>query len=297
MQNQPLVSVIIPCFNREDYIRETVDSVLNQTYSNIELVVVDDGSADSSFSILESYGDRIKLLHHSGHQNKGQAAAINVGLRVVAGEFVAILDSDDLFMKEKIEKQVDYLVGHPSIGIVYSNGMNISGDGRDLYPLYRPGARPVIGPEPVLEHSAFNLPSNSLVRKSVFDEAGFLVESFRTAQDHDMAVRLAEVAPVGYLDEILWSYRRHGASVSNHRTLERWRNGFIILDNASARFPYSLGVRKRRRATLHFRVGQCLLKERKLPSALAHFILAGVWDPMRGLRVVFGVEEVSAPNS
>ncbi len=274
MNSTPLVTVIIPCYNRADYIRQTVDSVLGQDYPSKELIVVDDGSTDDSFSILES-----------------------VGLRHAHGDFVAILDSDDLFLPGKLTKQVRYLQEHPDIGVVYANGMNISASGEDMYPVHPANVPPVIGPEPVLECCAYNLPSNALVRKEVFDEAGFLEESFRTAQDHDMAIRLAEVAPVGYLDEVLWCYRRHEASVSHGRTVERWRNGFVILKKAAERYPYPYGVKRRRRAVLHFRMGQCLLQQRSFGRAALHLVAAGVLDPLRGLKVISGAERVDAPNS
>lgn len=297
MPFKPLVSVIIPCFNREDYITETIQSVLDQSYPHIELIVVDDGCTDGSRGILEKFGDKINLLEHPGRVNKGQSAAINVGLRAAAGEYIAILDSDDLFYPAKIEKQVAYLATHSNVGAVYSNGMNIKADDSPMYTLYTDGEQPIIGPEPVLECCAYNLPSNTLVRKSVFDKAGFLDESLRCAQDHDMAIRLAEVAPVGYINEVLWAYRRHDASVSHTRTMERWENGFKILDAAAKRYPYPLKTRLRRRAVLHFRLGQCLLQRKSFIRGAYHFFVSGCCDPLRSLGVLFGKENVSNPQS
>lgn len=297
MAESPLVSVIIPCYNRQDYIAETIDSVLSQTWPNIELIVVDDGCTDDSRRILESYGDKIRLMEHPGRVNKGQSAAINVGLRVAKGEYVAILDSDDLFFPEKIEKQVLYLHSREELGIVYSNGINIDAQGKSLYSIYPPGNRRVVGPVEVLESCAFNLPSNALVRREFYSEAGFFDETLRSAQDHDMAIRLTEHGGAGYMDEVLWAYRRHGESVSRTRTLERWHNGFIILENACKRYPYPLKTRLRRRAVLHFRIGQCLMLEKNYLKALFHFSNAGLHDPVRLLAVVTGKEIISSPSS
>ena len=297
MLDNSLVSVIIPCFNHEDYISETINSVLDQSYSNIELIVVDDGCTDGSRAILENYGSTISLLEHSGRVNKGQSAAINISLKSASGEFIAILDSDDLFCPTKIEKQVAYLTNHPDVGAVYSNGMNIKADGTPMYTLYPEGKQPIIGPDPVLENCAYNLPSNTLVRKSVFDKAGFLDESLRSAQDHDMAIRVAEVAPVGYINEVLWAYRRHDASISHTRTLERWINGFKILDAAVKRYPYPLKTRLRRRAVLHFRLGQCLLQQKSYIKGSYHLFAAGICDPLRSFGVLLGKENVSTPQS
>ena len=296
MAEFPLVSVIIPCYNRQDYIAETIDSVLNQTWSNIELIVVDDGCTDRSRQILESYGEKIRLMEHPGRINKGQSAAINVGLRCANGDYVAILDSDDVFLPEKIEKQVCFLSQHRQYGLVYSNGHAIDEKGRMLYLLLDEGHLPPTGPETVLLNSCFNLPSNALVRKEVFDQAGWFEETYRSAQDHDMAIRVAEIARVGFINECLWLYRRHGKSISRMRTLERWQNGLKILKAACRRYPYPLGVRLKRKAVLHFRLGQCHWQQRDFVTSLFYFGVAGFCDPARALKVLSGREPVTGPQ-
>ena len=292
----PKVSIIIPCYNRGKYIAETVESVINQTYPNIELIVVDDGCTDNSREVLERYADRIHILEHPGRVNKGQSAALNLGLKSCAGEFVAILDSDDLFSPEKIEKQVAFLTLNERFGLVYSNGMNIDAQGKETYPILPQGHCPPSGPGPVLLDCFINLPSNALVRKSVFDTAGGFDESLRAAQDHDMVVRLLEVAPAGYIDECLWYYRRHGDSISRKGVVARWRNGFRILEAASRRYPYPFRIRMGRRAVLSFRLGQCYWKERSYWRALPLFIAAGICDPLRSLNVLLGRERISSPH-
>ena len=133
MNPKPKVSVIIPCYNRERYIAKTVESVLNQTYPHIELVVVDDGCTDNSRMILEQYKNSVRILEHPGRINKGQSAAINLGIRSSSSEYVAILDSDDLFAPEKIEKQVNFLEANLGIGLVYANGHAVDENGNILY--------------------------------------------------------------------------------------------------------------------------------------------------------------------
>jgi len=297
MKNIPLVTVVIPCYNRAEYIQITLNSVFEQTYPNIEIIVIDDGSLDESFEILTSQKHKIRLYQHPGGENRGQSSSINLGLSKACGDYISILDSDDVFASQKIEKQVDYLETNSSIGLVYSNGMNIDSAGKEMYPLYLDGPRDGIGPEEVLESSSFNLPSNAMVRKSVFTKAGFLDESLRSAQDHDMAIRIAEIAPIGYLNEILWFYRRHDASISHLRTLERWKNGFKILNKASKRYPYSRHSRMRRRGVLHFRLAQCYLQKKSYLLAGYHFVMAGLCDPSRGVAIIFGSENVSTPQS
>ncbi|MDD2735995.1 MAG: glycosyltransferase family A protein [Desulfuromonadaceae bacterium] len=129
---RPLVSVIVPCFNRESFIAETILSVLEQSWPNIELIVVDDGCTDGSRAVLESFGERLTILEHPGRANKGQSAAINLGLLHSTGEYLAILDSDDLFVPDKIKKQVRFLEDNQEVGLVYSNCMYIDENSKEV---------------------------------------------------------------------------------------------------------------------------------------------------------------------
>ena len=116
----PLVSVVIPCYNHEDYIEQSVLSVLAQTYQNIQLIVVNDGSTDTSGKVL----DHLALKHSFDviHQdNAGVSAAMNAGLNITRGSYIATLDSDDLFLSDKIAKQVSFLNQNPHIAICGGN--------------------------------------------------------------------------------------------------------------------------------------------------------------------------------
>ncbi len=295
-ERNPKVSVVIPCYNREDFVARTLDSALAQTYPNIDVIVVDDGSTDSTRDILESYGSRITVLEHPGRVNKGQSAAINVGLRKADGEYVAILDSDDLWAPEKIEKQVRFLEAHPEVGLVYGNGYAIDESERKLYRMYDSSHREESNPERVLIDCYFLLPNNALLRRSIFEITGGFDEHLRAAQDHDMAIRVAEVAKLAFIDEEVFYYRRHKDSISHKRASVRWVNGFTILDKAVKRYPYSAAARRKRRAVLHFRLGQCMLEERKFLPAAVRFLSAACLDPVRSLQVLFGRERISSQH-
>ena len=287
------VAVIIPAYNRERYIRATINSVLNQTYPNIDIIVVDDGSTDNTLRILNEFEKKIRLLQHPGGINKGQSAAINLGMRESESEYVAILDSDDLFHPKKIQLQVEYLERNPDVGLVYSNGVAIDESGNYLYTMFEQGHRELNKPEMVLLDCYFNVPSNSLVRRTAFEQAGEFDEMLRSAQDHDMAIRLAEVTSLAYLDEVLWFYRRHSATQSEQNADRRWKLGFVILDKAAKRYPYSSKIKRKRRAVLHFRLGQCFLEQKNMVRALLHFSLAGILDPMRSVYVLTGKEHIT----
>ena len=288
----PKVCVIIPAYNRAKFIRETIDSVLNQTYKNIELIVVDDGSTDDTMKILQEYGDELIVLQHPEGINKGPSATINLGMRTSNSKYVAILDSDDLIAPQKIELQVEYLEQHQKVGLVYTNGEAFENIGDCLYRMFDSKHCENNNPERFLLNCYFSVPSNSLVRRTAFIKAGKFDETLRSAYDHDMGLRLAEITRLAYIDKILWYYRKHSVSLSGRHAMRRWKMGFTILNKAANRYPYSQEIKRKRRAVLHFRLGQCFLEEKKIVRSLLHFFLAGIYDPARGCKVLVGKESI-----
>lgn len=292
-----LVSVVIPSYNRGKYLRQTIESVLNQTHRNVELFVVDDGSTDDSLAITRSYGEKLTLLQHPNGENRGQSASINLGIAAARGEFIAVLDSDDYWMLDKLEKQVLFLNEDADVGVVYGNALMVDENGNKLYQRYADDHVESGGPEALLLDCYLSIPGNSLVRHQIYDEVGEFDESLRAAQDHDMAIRLAEATRFGYIGDLMFSYRRHAESISAGSTLKRWRNGFKILAKAQKRYPYPTHVIRKRRAVLHFRMAQCLLGEHRALRALPHVAGSFVNDPLRSIAVILGRERISSPNS
>lgn len=293
----PTVSVVIPVYNRGKFVGETINSVLRQTYTDFEVLAVDDGSTDDSLAVLKSFGDRITVLQHPNGENRGQSAAINLGLKHVRGRYVAVLDSDDLWMPEKLSILIEYLEAHPDVGLVYSNGHWIDEDGNSKGVMYGSTHVEASDPAAVLMNCYFALPSNSIARREAFDKAGGFDETLRTAQDHDMAVRVAEVARLAYVDRVLWAYRRHSASVSKRSGEKRWRIGFYILEKARRRYPYPAHVIRKRKAVLHFRLGQLAKERGAWLKFFWHMSLAGLLDPPRAVGVLTRQEAVSSPHS
>lgn len=290
------VSVLIPLYNRASFIEETVRSVMNQDYPDTELIVVDDGSTDGSDSLVESYArqGRLTLLRHPGRENRGQSAALNLALDHASGEYVAILDSDDLFLPGKLSAQVAYLQSHPEVGLVYGNGEGVDAQGRHLYEINYDNQQELSDPNRVLLDCYFLLPQNSLVRRSVYDQVGGFDETLRSGQDHDMLIRIAEVTRLAHIPVDLFRYRRHGDSISAKGTETRWRCGLKILAKAEARYPYRWSTRLKRRAVVNFRLGQVLLKNRRQRlEAIARMLYAGLLDPVRAVRVITGREKIT----
>lgn len=293
VKNHPeRVSVIIPAFNRIQYISETIGSVTSQTYSDVEIIVVDDGSSDGTYEKLCEFKEEgaINLYTHEDRCNRGQSASLNLGLEKARGEYIAILDSDDLFHSEKLQKQVAFLRANPDIGLVYGMGQGIDEEGKYLYDILAPDHVEPNDPNRVLLDCYFLLPQNSLVRRSVFEQAGYFEESFRAAQDHDMLIRIAEITRMAFMPELLFYYRRHGNSISANSQEVRWQNGFEILRRATVRYPYRRSTIRKRRAVLHYRLWETYRKQGRAFSAMRHLLLAGMLDPLRSARILMRLE-------
>ena len=126
----PTVSVIIPTYNRRTYVQEAIDSVLAQTYPDYEIIVIDDGSTDGTDQVLHArYGDRIRYVWQ---ENQGESAARNRGIALARGEYIALLDSDDLWLPDKLAKQIPFLDSHPGAVLALPQVWQINANGERL---------------------------------------------------------------------------------------------------------------------------------------------------------------------
>lgn len=293
MDKFPLISVIIPSYDRASYIVEALESVFNQNYPSIEIIVVDDGSSDGTYEILEKQRDKgkITLLTHPKRANRGQSASLNLGLRRAKGNFISILDSDDMFASGKLEDQSEFLEQHPEIGMVYGQGHAVDACGKFMFELPSNGHSETGDPNLLLLDCYMALPGGALIRKSVMDQVGFFEESFRAGQDHDMALRIMEATKVAYLPKLAFYYRKHGDSISAKGLERRWKTGMEILRRASQRYPYNRATVRKRKAVLHYRLGQTYWRESGKLTAVRHLLIAGILDPLRAIGVLLGREK------
>ena len=211
--SRPLVSIIIPSYNTAPYVREAVDSALAQTYKNCEVIVVDDGSTDATKEILAPYIAKQKIVYIY-QKNKGLAGARNTGIRAAKGDYIALLDSDDLFLPEKISRQVEALEARPDCGACYSDLMHFTDPpaGETARVLYHHRYRYPSGNifEPLL-HKQFLNPLATVFRKEIFAKYGFFDENLRRSEDWEFWLRIAHAGvKFYYLDEALAEYRMRG---------------------------------------------------------------------------------------
>lgn len=226
----PLVSVIIPAFNAERYIREAIDSVLAQTHRDLEVIVVDDSSTDGTPALLQAYGDRIHVIRK---RNGGAAAARNAGANAARGEWLAFLDADDVWEPAKLERQLAVTTGPCS----YTNRTNIGARG-DVPELQSEVTAMHQGDvfEPLLLEGNFMTSSSVMVRRDVFQRLGGFTTSEKNAEDWDLWLRVAADHEVSYCPEPLVRYRFHAGNKSrNHQAMARARQSIVGRALASAR--------------------------------------------------------------
>ncbi|ABM18726.1 glycosyltransferase family 2 protein [Marinobacter nauticus] len=290
--DKPLVSVITPAFNRVMLLQETLNSVISQKNCNFEYLIIDDGSTDGTWDWLQNLQDpRIRVMRHPNHENRGQAASINLGLKKAVGHYVVILDSDDLLAEGALEAHSRFLANNAEFAMVYGSGFAVDNNLDPIYPLFRNNHVEKSDPNNLLLDCYIPSPGLCMFRKAVVDKIGFLEESFRAAQDHDFVLRIAEAFPIAYSGYHSFYYRKHENSISQKGLEKRWSTGFEILNRAEARFPYRRSTIRKRRALLHFRMGQVYWKQGNVGRSAIHILLAGFGDPVRAVNVILGVEK------
>jgi glycosyltransferase involved in cell wall biosynthesis len=210
----PLVSVIIPAYNAERYIARTLESVLSQTYKNIEVLVTNDGSTDQTVEIVESFAEkdsRTRILHQP---NLGPSAARNCGIQSSKGEFIAFIDADDVWHKEKTQAQVEcFQRSGPSVGLVYSWSMIIDESGNPLTGIAHQYCGNVLG-ELIYSNFVGN-GSSPMIRRSCLKEIGCFNVDLRGPEDWDMYLRIAERYEFQVVPKYHIGYTRVLSSISS----------------------------------------------------------------------------------
>ena len=225
----PLVSVVIPVYNGERFLRESLESVLAQTFQDYEIVCVDDGSMDGSCALLKQYGARVRVIQQA---NAGQSAARNVGVRQATGGFVAFLDQDDRWYPSKLAQQVTVLSGEPDVVMVHCNYDRMDGDGRVLVAgaALVERASALASPLGRLIGEALVFPSAMMVRRDVFQGVGGFDPELRGFEDFDLIARLKQQGRLVLLHESGLAYRLHagGFTRAGGMGIIRSRERFLI---------------------------------------------------------------------
>lgn len=209
----PKVSVLIPTYNYARYVGLAVESALMQSYPNLEVIVIDDGSTDNTQEVLKPYLSRINYLYKP---NGGTGGALNLGIAKSSGKYICWLSSDDVFYPDKVAKQVQLMESNPTQGFCYTSFAVIEADGKhhyDIHSPYYPDRKEMVVK---LMEGCFINGSTVMMRRAALSVVGVFDEAMGTVHDYDLWFRFLRHFPCGFIDEILIGYRWHGENGSFH---------------------------------------------------------------------------------
>jgi glycosyltransferase involved in cell wall biosynthesis len=219
--NNPKLSVVIPAYNHEKYVGEAIQSVLDQTFQDFELIIINDGSRDNTETEVLKFKD--ERIRYFSQENRGLSAALNRGIELSRGEYFNFLPSDDAFLPEKLEVQLDTFEESEDIGVVFSYPLIVDGEGKEVKddPIVDWFTVPFETKEqifPALFERDFLSAPSALMRMECFQRVGFFDESLKTAQDYDMWMRILKYYDLKLIKRPLLKYRWHGANLTYQAT-------------------------------------------------------------------------------
>jgi Glycosyltransferases involved in cell wall biogenesis len=262
------ISVIIPTYNYGRFLREAIDSALAQSYTPLEIIVVDDGSIDDTPQILAEYGDRIRAIRQD---NQGVGAARNTGIAAARGEYLAFLDSDDLWHPRKLAAQIARFEADPSLGLVHCGAESIDAAGNTLS-VSLTGMEGWVGPDLLrLDREVIAGPgSNAMVPKRVAEELGGYDNRLQPSEDWDFCYRVAVRYRVGFVGEVLVTYRQHGGG--GHLNIPRMEKAMLkALEKAFlSPDPSVQSLRNHSYGRIHRVLAGCYFQARQSRQFLQH---------------------------
>ncbi len=208
----PKVTVLMPVYNGQKYLRPAIESILNQTYKDFEFLIINDGSKDNSLDIIKRYADKDSRIRLITRPNKGLVATLNEGLAKARGEYIARMDCDDISLKKRLKTEVDYLDSHPDVGLVGSNYSIIDGRGKVL-----------------VSTNVFTHPDDLklclvtcnqyghgsvMIKRSVLKQVGNYDKSVGHLEDYDLWIRISRVTRVANIEEPLYRWRKTAGSIT-----------------------------------------------------------------------------------
>jgi glycosyltransferase involved in cell wall biosynthesis len=229
---QPLVSIVTPSYNQGRFIRETITSVLNQDYPNIEYIIMDGGSTDETASVAQEFRRRLTFI---SEKDRGQAHAINKGFKLATGEIFFWLNSDDVILPGAVTRVVRSFEERPNLGAVYGEGylIDLLGNIKSRFPTTEPFNlwRLIYLWDPILQQTAY-------FRRTVIEEIGLLDESLYWGLDWDLLIRIGKRYPIQYIPEFLGCLREYDEAKSFSGGHRRFRELVRVMRaHAGVRYP------------------------------------------------------------
>lgn len=282
----PMVSIIIPTYNRSEVLKKTIDAVMWQTYQRFEIIVTDSSEDASTRNVLKGFDERVRYMHvpkRKGFRNVSEAR--NVGIRNAKGTLIAFLDDDDVWYPQKLEKQVDLLRrSPPEVGLVYCGFKRLRSPGGELLKVDVPQHRGNVLQE--IMRQGFILTLTVLVRKECFDQAGLFDESLELAEDWDMWLRIGKKYHFDFVPDILAEYLIRDNPYGAWASLKAWEA--VFFKHIPDMDERTLGHDYHRLSISHYLLGDKRSAKKYSAMALSHekrwnYVLARLLYPF-GLR-------------
>jgi glycosyltransferase involved in cell wall biosynthesis len=237
--NHPVVSVVLPVYNAQPYLKESIESILNQTFTNFEFIIINDGSTDNSLSIIQTYADIDNRIILISRENKGLVASLNEGIQIAKTELIARMDADDIALPTRLEKQLQYLNDNEGVICLGSQTIIIDSNSLELTIQAQPTEHDEILKILLKGHCSLTHPS-VIYKKERFNKVGGYNIELYPAEDYDLWLRLSEVGTIANLGEPFIKYRILNTSVSATNLLAQQKCVKKALMNACKRrnIPY-----------------------------------------------------------
>src|SRR5579863_8320289 len=220
----PLVSVVMSIFNGKQFLAEAVESILEQEFQDFEFIMIDDGSTDGSAEELDFYqklDDRVHVYHEV---HSGLVSALNRGCERACGKYIARMDADDIAMKDRLSQQVEFMEGHPEIGLLGASVEWVNGTGNSLFISSYPTKSEELKDELLLRRRCVFWHPTVLMRRDVLAKTTGYRPNVIGAEDYDLWLRIAEISGLANLEQVLLKYRIHSGQVSIQRRMEQTRS-------------------------------------------------------------------------
>ncbi len=221
---EPVISVVMPVYNAEKYIKASVDSILSQTFTDFEFIIIDDGSTDDSLKILQRYEKKDKRVHLISRQNKGLIKTLNQGVALSKGRYVARMDADDVNLPLRFEKQVAYLDEHINCVAVGAWSHLIDSEGDLIKPMGHWCSHAEIDGAHIKGIGGAIVHPSAMIRREQMLKVNAYSESYPNAEDLDLWLRLAEIGELANIPEYLFLYRQHLESIGYTKRLSQYES-------------------------------------------------------------------------
>lgn len=247
----PLVSIITPAYNQAAYLAETIESILNQDYPNIEYIVLNDGSTDETETVLQQYTERIIW---ETHKNMGESLTVNKGYAMATGKYVMAVNADDPIKPELVSKSVQYMESHPQVQATYPNWLEIDDKSIIIQPIKTWEA----DYEKMVRYAVCVPGPGALIRKSGLEKVGGRDTRYRYTSDMDFWFRLGLIGPLAHIPELLATHRIHGEAKGVSRRADVGLEVLRMVEDFFARSDLPPHIRKLKTASLasaHYEAG------------------------------------------